>query len=80
MSKNARNWSKELRQFILNMEHPFCWVDLKYEALKAGIPKSKIELLSKVLDDMYREGVVCYDKIPPEQQKEGCSDYAFYVA
>lgn len=72
--------SLELREYILGMKKPFCWVDLRNCALDDGIPESDIDLLKIVFNKMYQEGLIIYDEIPEEDRKEGCATWAFYVA
>ncbi|MBP5633691.1 hypothetical protein J6X13_02020 [Candidatus Saccharibacteria bacterium] len=79
MSKKVKNKRQMLREFILDMEYPFCLPDLKVEARKHGFSPKDMEILVSVLKELNREGVVYYDEIPLEDRKPGCSNYAYYV-
>ena len=79
MGKKVMGKRQRCREFILGMEYPFCWPDLKVEARKHNFSPNDMEILESVLREMNEEGIVYFDAIPLEDQKPGYSNYAYYV-
>ena len=80
LSEEGTRRYHELRAFIIKqMTGPFYTLNLKAKALKNGIPEGDLELLMVAFDDLYEEGIVRIDDIPPEMVGPTTFTWAFYV-
>lgn len=73
-----KNDVRIIRRFILGQKEPFCLVDIYRRAEREGITDRGLVL--NVLDELYEEGLIYYDRINPLPISLKKSQWGFYVA
>lgn len=68
----------KIRGEILDMPYPFCMINLYMRLEEKGYTDR--ELINSVLNEMYDEGVVCYDEVDKPSSDPNASKFVFYTA
>lgn len=74
----VKNDVRIIRRFIMGQKEPFCLVDIYHRAEREGITDRGLVL--NVLDELYEEGLIYYDRINPLPISLKKSQWGFYVA
>jgi hypothetical protein len=77
MAKNMNDVGV-IRRFILDQTKPFCLVDLYNRAERVGITDAR--LVTIVLDELGKEGLIDYGEIEPESTNPEASIWAYHIA
>ena len=69
---------RTIREKILEMDKPFCLVDLLMQLKEDNITDRRV--IVSVLNEMYEDGVIYYDEVEGTVDDPKASKWVFYVA